>query len=139
MGFQQMIRRWAVQPDMGIETSEGVVGVVSRELLNESLLDAGALLDRLGGAVTIVVGRHRTDMDGEAVTTGAAFEWKSGPRAPAQPEANVEAPGVRAEEEPEPEEESTEPLFEEPVPAMAGGVPEAEMEEDLTGIPEEQR
>jgi hypothetical protein len=76
-----MDRRWRVQPDQAYQiTEEEYIGVVSREALTEAILDGIPLLDRAGGVLTVIVGRTKTGYPGEAVTTGAAIQWKSGPR-----------------------------------------------------------
>lgn len=137
-----MQRRWAVHPDMQIETSEGTIPFVSREALIDAVLDGVAHLDRSGGVLTVMVGRHRTDLEGEAVTTSAVVGWNAGPRAPARPEANVKLAGVESSPEPvepetvEPEAEVEEAL----VGAIPDGLDESTLDdEDLSSIPENMR
>jgi hypothetical protein len=73
------IRRWQVHPD---ET-----GIVSREALISAFIDAAALLDIAGGALTVVTGRAPTGLPGEMVTTGVMLEWRDRTDAKPQPEA----------------------------------------------------
>jgi hypothetical protein len=80
---------------MAIEVPDGVLPIASREAVEQAIIDGIALGERAGGVLTVIWGRTRTGFDGEAVTTGLAVEWKSGPRAPDQTEENVTAPGTR--------------------------------------------
>jgi hypothetical protein len=136
-----MDRRWRVQPDQAYQiTEEEYIGVVSREALTEAILDGIPLLDRAGGVLTVIVGRTKTGYPGEAVTTGAAIQWKSGPRAPSQPEADVDAPGVEAVQgEVEPGEDVLAGQPDVPPEQTELPVEPADEDEDQSAIPVELR
>lgn len=81
-----MIRRWAVHPDMEIETDFGPLPIVSRGAFVEAVLDAVSLVDRAGGGFSVVAGRQVTGLDHEAVTTGLVIEWRDNANAKPAPE-----------------------------------------------------
>ena len=63
-----------------------VTVAVSDELMAESYMKALAIQSAMGGIVSVIVGRRRTDLEGEAITTGAVFEWKDGVSTRVKPE-----------------------------------------------------
>lgn len=67
-----------------------MIALVSREALVSAVLDAVAVLDRMGGSFSVHVGRRKTGFPGEAVTTNAVVLWTSGPRARPEPEADTD-------------------------------------------------
>jgi hypothetical protein len=117
------VRRWSVSPDHVIDTETyGEVPAVSRQAMVEAIMDGEAMLARTGGILIVHVGRHPTDLPGEAITTHAVVEHRDGAR------AQVEQPAPVAEPEPvEPEEPAASP----------DGFDHSQLEEeDLSSIPE---
>lgn len=79
-----MIRQWQVQPDL--LTQDGLP-VVSLQALQQALLEGVTMVHRAGGNLSLVVGRHPTDLQGEMLTTGAVVTWMDRTDAKPQPEA----------------------------------------------------
>jgi hypothetical protein len=118
------VRRWQVHPHP--ET-----GIVVREELVQAILDGEAALHRLGGVLTIVVGRHPTDLPGEMVTTSALIEWKDRTDARPQPET----PGDPVPEQAAPPAREPEPVGADVLPPPADAAAFAELpEEDDSSI-----
>jgi len=126
-----MIRRWTVHPDMEIPTEFGVLPVVSRGQLVEAMLDAVSLLDRAGGGVSVVVGRERTGVDHEMVTTGAVFEWRDRTETKAAPEQRTHVlPEPPEMPEPAPEDDPTTYRAGEPAEEIDDGLDPSSLEEE---------
>lgn len=135
-----MIRRWTVQPDMEIPTAFGPLPVVSRGQLVESMLDAASLLDRAGGGVSVVVGRERTGVEHEMVTTGAVFEWRDRTDAKPAPEPRQQVlPEPTLPEPPDPEDDPTTFRAGEPVDDINDGLDPSMLEEEDESSLETQR
>jgi hypothetical protein len=157
-----------VHPDSELDTRQhGTILFVSRNALLEAMVDAAAVLDMAGGVLTVVCGRHPTDVPGEMVTTSAVVEWKDRTDAREQPEQagppkGAPAPQVGAQilEHMDPDlradlraaleaevREQMDAAAAQQVPAMVGG-PRPEIgdgldrpleEEDVSSIPESLR
>lgn len=121
-------------------------GMVEREDLIHALLDAAAILDRIGGVLSVVQERLPTGAPGEMRSVAVAIEWKDRTDAKAQPEQQVQVvapPEPPAETEPPPGEESA-ALMEEPADALDrstdsigdGLDPSTLEDEDLSSVPE---
>jgi hypothetical protein len=114
------VRRWAVRPDTSIYTEAyGEIPCVTRDAVVRAIMDGESLLAVTGGILKVMVGRHPTDLPGEAVTTHAVLEWKDGPRATLDDEEPVSSV-LPAQPEPEPE-------IVEPAPITAANI---EVDED---------
>jgi len=74
-----MQRTWYVWADP--ET-----GVVERGALLDALVDAAAILDRIGGVLSVVQERRPTGAPGEMRSVVVAIEWKDRTDAKPQPE-----------------------------------------------------
>lgn len=143
------VRRWQVHPDVGFPTEDGVLGVVSREALDQALLDGASLLDRAGGVFTVIVGRGPTDLPGEMLTTGVVCEWKDRTDAKPQPEQRVDVvappPDLEAAQEIQDEVDAQHQReVDEAVAAVESlspdGLDESQLEdEDVSEIPESAR
>jgi hypothetical protein len=97
----------------------------------QAILDGEAALHRLGGVLTIVVGRHPTDLPGEMVTTSALIEWKDRTDARPQPET----PGDPVPEQAAPPAREPEPVGADVLPPPADAAAFAELpEEDDSSI-----
>lgn len=142
------VRKWAVRPDQVFELANGEqIAVVSRQALVEALMDGEAMVHRGGGVLTLVVGRHPTDLPGEMVTTGAILEWKDRTDARQQPEHATElftAPAAPVEQagvpvgpfEDDAPEAPAAPDYASMVPAPDGLDELTLEEEDVSAIPE---
>lgn len=98
-------RRWQVRPDHEVFIGGEIVAAVSREAMVQAYMDAEAMQAISGGIVTCIVGRRKTDLAGEAVTTGAIFEWKPGLRVQhGAPEAELDVLPAQPLDDPEPDE-----------------------------------
>jgi hypothetical protein len=72
------IRRRELHPDETFQTRSGrQIPVVSEEQYLAQLVDLGRWQMFAGGAISVVVFRASTDLDGEQVTVGGVLEWKS--------------------------------------------------------------
>jgi hypothetical protein len=88
-----MIRRRQLLPDQQIETQTyGPVPIVSREQLDQAMLDLSSMLHIAGGCGSIVLTRHPTDFPSEMVTIHGIVEWKDRTDAKAQAETSAPAP-----------------------------------------------
>lgn len=109
---------------------------MDRGEFEQGLLEAGVLLWRSGGVITIAQDRVQTDVDGEMVPRAIMFEWKDRTDAKPQPEeaasALVEIPV------PEPDVElapiDTEPATD-PDPPASSAVGDDLIERDEDGEP----
>lgn len=142
------VRRWQVHPDIQVNTHEfGPVFAVSREALIEAVMDGVSLLDRSGGVLTVLVGRHPTDLPAEMLTTGAVCEWKD--RSDARPQQEQQISVVAAPPQPQPEPsyeakagtdpvlEATEAVVEVTGDGISDGLdPTTLEEEDVSSVPE---
>lgn len=78
-----MIRQWQVQPDLIDRDGRPVV---SLQALQQALIEGAVMVHRAGGNLSLVVGRHPTELQGEMLTTGAVVTWMDRTDAKAQPE-----------------------------------------------------
>lgn len=134
-------RTWVLHPDEEIATYNGPLEVVSREALEQSLLDAAALLDHVGGIVSVLVDRQPTGFPQEMKTVRVVLEWKDRTDARAQPETpqNIPAPVVLDAEDPDHRQppEEWEPPQEETLPGLEDESPDGFVplaEEDLSAL-----
>lgn len=106
-----MIRQWLVEPDTTREVrvrdqetgevvfdQEGAVvmeliPMVSKQALEEAMLEAAAVLRVAGGVLNVVVGRERTDLEHEMVVNGAVLRWGDRTDAKASREQPMSATG----------------------------------------------
>jgi hypothetical protein len=85
-----VIRRRQLLPDQQIQTQTyGPVPIVSREQLDQAMLDLSSMLHIAGGCGSIVLTRHPTDFPSEMVTIHGVIEWKDRTDAKAQAEAHA--------------------------------------------------
>jgi hypothetical protein len=111
--------------------------VEAQEDLVKALIDGAIMLDRAGGCLQVVLQRRPTPMPNEMVTVAAVCVWMDRTNAKAQPEA----PGIEVVEPAEPEvlpQENGE-ISDELAAALAGELPEDELEVDETDVPESLR
>jgi hypothetical protein len=71
-----VVRTWLVRPDRELQTESGPIPFVSDEALAGALVQASVMLNRAGGTLAVSVGRERTGVPNEAVTTAAMVTWK---------------------------------------------------------------
>lgn len=129
-------------------------GAVEREDLIGALLDAAAILDRIGGVISVVQERRPTGAPGEMRSVVTVVEWKDRTDAKPQPEETVAvAPAVdptEPEPMPEPDGETGGEVAEprawtpfdgtpEPDPIGDGLDPATLEDEDLSSVPEHAR
>lgn len=112
-----MIRQKVLRPDAVLQTDDGPIPYLSREALEEALLEMAPLLELMGGGLTIQTKRYPSGQPNESVTMGAVIQWWSHSQRTSKPqpeehgelddptpeqfEAQLEAEGER---EPEPVE-----------------------------------
>jgi hypothetical protein len=96
-------RTRVVRPDTGMQLSDGsTIEFVSREAMVEAFMDALAIGDIAGGVIEIVFGRVATDVPGEMLTNGIAFQWKDRVNATNSPERPATA--IAPDPDPTPQE-----------------------------------
>lgn len=125
------VRRRRVLPDQIQYVDDGNGGyrevpVVANETVVNAVLEAVSVGQMTGGIVTIVWGREKTGLPGEAVTTGLVIEHKDVPRAKLKPEVDVDVVGAVPLPDPEPETA--------PEPEPVAEDPEPEIEEDTSSM-----
>jgi len=81
-----VIRRQLIPPDLEVARGEDRYEVVSQEALIKAACDLAVVIDQCGGCGEILVDRTRTQIPGEALTTGAVTTWKDRTDAKPQPE-----------------------------------------------------
>lgn len=137
-----MIRRWRVEPDIEVETQDGLVPAVSVEALINATVDACVMAYRAGGGFSVWQQRYKTGLEGEAVTLSAIVEWRD--RTDAKPAPERVQDTVTPEQvtamyaaEPEPQDDPTLYRGGEYVDDIGDGIdPSALPEEDDSAVEE---